>query len=88
MVIVLLEEKCLWCEARLAGSIEMGDGYSRTSGDFDPDHAVDIQNAGSDRVLKAANASGKCPACGTLFFYRAFSVMQMTAKSETAPGKE
>jgi hypothetical protein len=88
LVIVLLEEKCLWCSARLAGSIEMGEGYSRTSGDFDPEHAVDVQNAGSDRVLKAVNACGRCPACGALFYYKAFSVMQMTAKSETASGKD
>ena len=87
MVVVLFEEKCLWCSAKLAGTIELGEGFSRTNGDFDPEHAVDVQNAGSDRVLKAVNACGRCSACGTLFYYKAFSVMQMRAKAETASGK-
>lgn len=84
MVIVLLEETCLWCSERLSGTIELDAGSSRTSGDFESDHAVDVQNAGADRVLKAVNATGVCPSCETPFFYKAFSVMQMRAKNEKA----
>lgn len=87
MVVVLFEEKCLWCAAKLAGTIELVDGGSRTSGDFDPDHAVDVQNSGGDRILKAVNACGRCAACGTLYYYKAFTVMQMKSRTETATGK-
>ena len=88
MVIVLFEEKCLICSAHLSGTIELSDGHSRTHGDFETDHAVDVQNAGNHRVLKAVNATGRCQACGTVFYFKTFSVMQMQAKAEAIPGKE
>jgi len=87
VVIVLLEEKCLWCSEKLTGMIELLSEHSRTHGDFDGEHAVDVQSASNDRVLKAVNASGSCGSCGTPFFYKAFSVMQMRARGEMAPGK-
>lgn len=86
MVIVLLEEKCLWCSESLTGTIELYIDHSRTSGDIDGEHAVDVQNAGSDRVLKAINASGTCQSCGTPFFYKAFSVMQVKARGQQSAG--
>lgn len=88
LVIVLFEEKCLLCSTKLAGTIELGDQHSRTLGDFETDHAVDVQNAGSHRVLKAVNATGRCQACGTVFYYKTFSVMQMQVKAEAVPGNE
>ena len=87
MVIVLIEEKCLWCSEKLSGTIEIGASQSKTSGAFDSEHAVDVQSAGSDRVLKAINANGTCSACGTPFSYKAFSVMQMRARAEATPGQ-
>ena len=87
MVIVVMEEKCLWCSERISGTIELLAEHSRTYGDFDGEHGIDVQNAGSDRVLKAINASGACPACGTPFLYKAFSVMQGKAREGMAPGK-
>lgn len=62
--------------------------HSRTHGDFDSEHGIDVQNAGSDRVLKAVNASGTCRACGTPFFYKTFSVMQMRSRGEMARDKQ
>ena len=88
MVIVLLEEKCLWCSEVLAGTIELRSDKSRTHGDFDGEHGIDVQNAGNDRVLKAINVSGVCRGCGTPFFYKAFSVMQMKARGDITPGTE
>jgi len=87
VVIVVLEEKCLWCSEKLTGTIELLSEHSRTHGDFDGEHAIDVQSAGNDRVLKAVNASGSCGACGTPFFYKAFSVMQMRAQGEMSSGK-
>ena len=87
MVIVLFEEKCLLCSTNLAGTIELGEQHSRTNGDFETDHAVDVQNAGSHRVLKAVNATGRCGSCGAIFYYKTFSVMQMQARAESARGK-
>ena len=87
MVIVVMEEKCLRCSERISGTIELLAERSTTHGDFDGEHGVDVQSAGSDRVLKAINASGACPACGTPFFYKAFSVMQMQGREQMAPGK-
>ena len=87
MVIVVFEEKCLVCSTNLAGAIELLDKHSRTHGDFETDHAVDTQNAGSNRVLKAVNAIGRCHACGTGFYYKTFSVLQMRAKAEAAPAE-
>ena len=86
MVIVLLEEKCLWCSEKLTGTLELLGERSRSDGDFDGEHGVDVQCDGSDRVLKAINASGKCRACGTTFLYKAFSVMQVRAEAEPAVG--
>ena len=88
MVIVLFEEKCMACSNTLSGTIEMGDQHSRTLGDFETDHAVDVQNAGTHRVLKAVNATGRCQACGTVFYYKTFSVMQLREKVEAVSGKE
>ena len=87
LVIVLFDEKCLVCSSDLAGTIELGERHSRTHGDFETDHAVDVQNAGSNRILKAVNATGRCQSCGTIFYYKTFSVMQMRARVEAVPGK-
>ena len=82
LVIVLLEEKCLWCSEELTGTLELTSVESRSDGDFDKEHAVDVQSGGSDRVLKTINVAGECRACGTQFFYKVFSVMQMRAKGK------
>jgi hypothetical protein len=86
VVIVLLEEKCLWCSEIVTGTIELRAENSRTHGDFEDEHGIDVQNAGNDRVLKAINVSGVCRGCGTPFFYKAFSVMQMKARGDMTPG--
>ncbi len=88
LVIVLLEEKCLLCSEELTGTLELKSAQSRSDGDFDKEHAVDVQSSGSDRVLKAINVSGECRACGTQFFYKAFSVMQMRAKGKPSASQE
>jgi len=87
LVIVLFEEKCLLCSTDLTGTIELSGQHSRTNGDFETDHAVDVQHAGSHRLLKAVNATGKCQSCGAIFHYKTFSVMQMRANVEAVPGK-
>ena len=87
VVIVLLEERCLWCSEKLTGTLELLGDRSRTDGDFDGEHGADVQSGGADRVLKAINASGTCRACGTAFLYKAFSVIQMRAKAEPAAGQ-
>ena len=85
MVVLLLEEICLSCSKDLSGTIELNTEISRTSGDFDEQHAVDVHRAGSDRVLKAINVSGNCPSCSAPFTYKAFSVMQVLAREQITP---
>ncbi len=85
VVIVLLEDKCLWCSEKITGTLELVGSRSRTDGDFAADHAVDEQSGGANRVLKAINASGTCRSCGTGFFYKIFSVMQMRARDDSSP---
>lgn len=85
VVVLLLEEVCLACSKDLSGTIELNTELSRTSGDFDEHHAVDVQRAGADRILKAVNVSGNCPACSAPFSYKAFSVMQVLAREQITP---
>jgi hypothetical protein len=84
MVIASIEEKCLKCPAPISGTIQIQTGRSYTAGDFDPDHSVDHQRAGPDRVLVGVSTMGSCSACGASYSYKVFTVMQLRMEEKAA----
>jgi len=84
MVIASFEEKCLKCPAPISGTIQIQTERSYTAGDFNPNHSVDHQSSGADRVLVGVSTMGTCSACGALYSYKVFTVMQLRAEDKAA----
>ena len=84
MVIASFDEKCLNCPMPISGTIQVQTERSYTAGDFDPQHSVDHQSAGPERVMIGVSTTGTCSACGASYSYKVFTVTQLRMKDKAA----
>ena len=84
---MILEEKCLACSKNISATIEATPDSSRSGGDLEEEHSVDIQSYGDDRILKGITAQGTCRSCSVPFVFKVFAVMQMRLNAPAAQAK-